>query len=83
MTESLEDGAATAQWPQPIETAHRDGEWILASSTGLVWFQASRDDEDGWVTFNRYLESDTRQKRAWAPRWWMPVPAVPAPPPAG
>lgn len=64
--------------PQPIETAPKDDEpVILASSAGRVWFQAMWDDEDErWVTFNRYLESDKHQTEAWVPTLWIPLPAL-------
>lgn len=64
--------------PQPIETAPKDvNEPILASTTGKVWFQCTWDDDDSWVTFNRYLESDVHQPdRAWRPTMWIPLPAT-------
>lgn len=73
-----------AAW-RPIETALKDEEYILASSTGLVWFQCCWDDEDEqWITFNRYLENDQHPKmrgKTFNPTVWVPLPvqqALPA-----
>ena len=66
--------------PQPIETAIQDEDIpILASGMGRVWFQCTWDPEDQcWVTFNRYVESDLRQPtRVFKPTMWMPLPPAP------
>ena len=61
-----------------IESANKD-DTILASNGGKVWFQCDWDEDDGWVTFNRYLECDARQPdRKWTPTVWVPLPAAPS-----
>lgn len=66
---------------QPIETAPKeDGDGILASTTGKVWFQATWDAEaERWVTFNCYLENDRHQPGdgVFKPTIWMPIPEPP------
>lgn len=59
---------------QTMDTAPRDVP-ILASTTGKVWFQTEWDDDDGWYTFNQYLERDAKQPdRKYAPMFWIPIP---------
>jgi hypothetical protein len=83
--ETHQDGLPTTQseW-RGMESAPRDGTEILASTTGAVWFQCSWDEEDQcWVTFNRYLEDDRHPKlstpapRVFKPTLWSALPEAP------
>jgi hypothetical protein len=72
--DGLTASPCSAGW---LERAVANDEWVLASSTGAVWFQCLWDDQDEcWVTFNRYLENDFRTMvdRKWSPTMFAPLP---------
>jgi hypothetical protein len=72
-----------SEW-QPIETAPRDGTWILASCVGqLIPMVAAFDDDDDsmcWFSFNLVYERAVRHgepERKFKPTHWMPLPEPP------
>lgn len=68
---------------QPIETAPKDGAWVLAARGVIPYVTAWDDGEEIWFTFNRGYES-VREKHeglkgvVWEPTHWMPLPEPPA-----
>ena len=71
-------GGPVVGW-QPIETAPRDGESILAICAtayspvaGVTWWQ------DGWTHYSRPAEKWHGGVGKWFPTHWMPLPAAPS-----
>lgn len=70
---------AEREW-RPIESAPRDGEWVLTCIAGtLIPFVAAFDDEPGdpcWFSFNRAYETGCKGQ-PYQPTHWMPLLSIP------
>jgi hypothetical protein len=70
---------------RPIETAPKDGEWVLTCIAGtLLPFVAAFDDEPGdprWFSLNRAYETGS-SKQPYQPTHWAPLLSLPPAPPA-
>ena len=57
---------AAMQW-QPIETAPKDGSWIIVEGGTASWGYGCQ----AWVS------GISGRKLEWQPKWWMPIPRQP------
>jgi hypothetical protein len=60
---------------QPIETAPKGEDWIIARMNALVCTTGWCDEDDCWFTFNRLWEHHIEKYGGtpWAPTHWMPL----------